>query len=372
MDKIEKLTPEQEQQLHEWRKRWFAIGSCCAPADRVRAEAAITTMYTEIGEKPPKFVWVQSPATGVLAICAINKLGEAKVEHDLGDSLWTSLRDSLGDSLRDSLWTSLGGSLRDSLRDSLWTSLRDSLRDSLWTGLGGSLWTSLRDSLRDSLGDSLGDLIWCKTWWGQQEAYWIAYYAFCRDVIGVRYDDKRLRQLDLWSGIAQSCGWWWPYRNVCVVSERPEVVRWEADRNPPRLHSEGGPALRYRDGWEVYSWHGLRVPKRIIDEPETITVAEIHAEQNQEQRRAMIERIGWMRYCEKAGAREVHRDDFGALLEMDGLGDGDTLARFVRVRDPSTGREYVLRVPPTVKTVREAVAWTFDVPEEQYAPTQET
>jgi hypothetical protein len=35
-------------------------------------------------------------------------------------------------------------------------------------------------------------------------------------------------------------------------------------------------------------------------------------------------------------------------------------------------KTYHLRVPPTMRTAREAVAWTFDVPAEQYAPLVES
>jgi hypothetical protein len=44
-----------------------------------------------------------------------------------------------------------------------------------------------------------------------------------------------------------------------------------------------------------------------------------------------------------------------------------------RTRDPDGGfKRYWLRVPPTVQTAREAVAWTFNMPAEQYAPEIET
>ena len=209
-------------------------------------------------------------------------------------------------------------------------------------------------------------------WWGgQQEGHWIAFYKFCQH-IGVEYDEKSQHRLELWGEAAQTCGWWWPYHRVCIVSDRPEIVCWEADRERPRLHSENGPALRYRDGWSVWAWRGLRVPEWVIAEPQRITSAAIAAESNQELRRAMIERIGWDRYIREAGAREVQTDSTGTLLELPSLGDGDDVARFVRVRDPSTDRQYVLRVLPTVQTAQEAVAWTFGVSAETYQPVKES
>ncbi len=44
----------------------------------------------------------------------------------------------------------------------------------------------------------------------------------------------------------------------------------------------------------------------------------------------------------------------------------------VKVKCPSTGAFYTLRVPPTVKTVKEGVAWTFHLDQEEYNPEIET
>jgi hypothetical protein len=33
-----------------------------------------------------------------------------------------------------------------------------------------------------------------------------------------------------------------------------------------------------------------------------------------------------------------------------------------------SSKSYMLRVPPTVRTPRAAIAWTFDVPENEYKP----
>jgi len=373
MGKIESLTVEQEQLRREWYRRWFAIGCSCEPADRPRAETAIAAMYAEINEAAPRFIWVQSPATACLAIAALRQIStdaslQSSLQASLRASLQSSLQASLRASLRASLQASLGASLGASLQASLWDSLWDSLGASLGASLRASLWDSLGASLQASLWDSLGD----SRFWGQQEAHWIAFYAFCRDVVGVSFEKKRAQQLDLWSEIAQSCGWWWPYKGLCIVADRPEIVRWETDRDRPRLHCDSGPALRYRDGWEVYSWHGLRVPEKLIEEPGAISVADIHAEQNQELRRAKLEIAGWERYLREAGARQIASDDTGELLEVDGLGDGDPIARFVHVRCPSTGREYTLRVPPQTETARAGVAWTFNTPADTYQPAQET
>ncbi len=122
-------------------------------------------------------------------------------------------------------------------------------------------------------------------------------------------------------------------------------------------------------------WRGVAIDARIAFFPETLTPAEILAERNAEVRRVMIERHGLDRFIDGAGATVLDEDtDPGGqrqLLKVPIVGDEDLVC--VSVRCPSTGRQYVVRVPPTTKTCRQAVAWTagFDSPDD-YRPIVET
>jgi hypothetical protein len=67
------------------------------------------------------------------------------------------------------------------------------------------------------------------------------------------------------------------------------------------------------------------------------------------------------------------RDRHGVLLEMKGVAGGaEDVARFVRVVDPSTGRQYALCVPREIETAHAAVAWGFHRTPETYAPESES
>jgi hypothetical protein len=96
---------------------------------------------------------------------------------------------------------------------------------------------------------------------------------------------------------------------------------------------------------------------------------------NIERRRVILERVGNERFIKEAQPEIVHADkDAGGerrLLRVKMDGDEDLVV--VHVRCPSTAREYLIRVPPTMRTCRQAVAWTagFDNPDD-YAPVLET
>lgn len=79
MTKINSLTAEQEIRLPQFRDEWFRIGCSTAPADRPRAEAAITEMYRIIGKDKPQFIWFDSPATCILGRDALLQAGNTKL-----------------------------------------------------------------------------------------------------------------------------------------------------------------------------------------------------------------------------------------------------------------------------------------------------
>jgi hypothetical protein len=62
----------------------------------------------------------------------------------------------------------------------------------------------------------------------------------------------------------------------------------------------------------------------------------------------------------------------GVLYEVELPGGPEGVARYVQVQDASTPHQYYLRVPPTIQTVAEAVAWSFGMTVEDYHPAQET
>ena len=59
--KIDKLTPQQEKELVEFRNEWLAHGLSTAPADFATAHEVITDFYKSVGKKAPKFYDLQSP-----------------------------------------------------------------------------------------------------------------------------------------------------------------------------------------------------------------------------------------------------------------------------------------------------------------------
>jgi len=92
---------------------------------------------------------------------------------------------------------------------------------------------------------------------------------------------------------------------------------------------------------------------------------------NAEVRRIFIEEFGYARILAGMPNEVIDRDGDQELVRIDWGKDEEPIC-LVKVKCPSTGAFYTLRVPPVMKTVKSAVAWTFDVSSEAYTPEKET
>ncbi len=135
-----------------------------------------------------------------------------------------------------------------------------------------------------------------------------------------------------------------------------------------RLHNEKGPAIACKEGLNLYYWHGVGIPKRWIIEKWS-SVQEALSWPNIEQRRVACEMIGWANIIKELDAEVIDENpdpEIGTLLEIQ-LPDSELKDRFLKVRC-GTGREFVIPVPPNMRTARGANAWTWGLKPYQYQP----
>ena len=198
---------------------------------------------------------------------------------------------------------------------------------------------------------------------GQQDAYWIAFYQFCEH-IGVQYKKSDSKTLDLWSEIAKSCGWFYPYEKAVIVCERPEEIHMLADRRT--LHREGGMAVKFRDGWGIWRLNGIAVPRYIAETPSAdLDTKSVMAETNADVRREGLARISNEKKIRDLGATILHHEKLGdepwldvEILNVD-FKDGKTRHVF-KALDPASGRHIFERVDekdPQCSTARGCAGW---------------
>lgn len=193
---------------------------------------------------------------------------------------------------------------------------------------------------------------------GSMDISWISFYKYFIEVVGLDLE-KISGLLDL----TYHTGWYNAYEDVVVFQHRPEYIKMD-DTN--RLHCENGPAIRYRDGYSVYSWHGTRIPAEWLENKASLTPEIALTWSNIEQRRCAAEILGWDNVIRQLNPVVLDEDgdpEIGTLLEVDIPEIGRE--KFLRVKC-GTGRMFCIPVPPNMKTAIEAQAWTWDLSVEDF------
>ena len=187
-----------------------------------------------------------------------------------------------------------------------------------------------------------------------------------------------VRNLEPFAGniaVAKTAGWWWAYKHWAIITDRPEHLELDAQG---QLHSATGMAIRYRDGWGFWAWHGRRVPQWVITAPD---VERIGREPNVEIRRCAIESLGWDQFIDQTQIINV-----GSAPDPGNPGQHLTLydvperlwgspVRLLLCTNGSTERDgtrrrYGLTVPAGIKDPVEAAAWTYRLSRDEYARCQ--
>lgn len=192
---INELTKEQESKIQEYYDRYMKIGTCTDPCPREDAERAIKAAYKYMKLKEPTyFLWVNSPYEG------------AKIASYL---------------CRD---TSLSLSQPD-------------------------VEMFLASDKSEITKEQIKDMI-SKASYGSFEAFWVSFYSFIAYELPVEKDEL----IDIINDIVKTCGVYWTFENVVVISERPAVV----NIKDSKLHNTVGPSLVFRDGEQVFATDGIR------------------------------------------------------------------------------------------------------------------
>lgn len=287
--KINELTDSQIHSLDRVKDDWLAHGLATGPADRAEAEAGVADAYRAAGLEPPALcIWLDSPMAGAIGAWMLagpegpRPRGEGHVRAQVdaqiraqadaqnrgrsvtgtGDRVWTWGRDQAGELVRDRV--------RDQISDHVVEQVRVLLREEFGGRAGAAdehqVWAQIldrvhsdgfgervRDHVRAQVRDQLGTEI-PRSIPGQHDVEWLAAWDYFRAHWSVAEADR----LGGIMRVARSAGRWWPFEHAVILTERPTTLHRDDQGRP---HRETGPAIAYRDGFAVWSWHGVRLPR---------------------------------------------------------------------------------------------------------------
>jgi hypothetical protein len=361
-----RLTAEQTAALDRYRARWLAIRRSTAPVDRGAAEEGVGLAYQAAGLKPPmRFVWCDSPIALSHCAFAASVADGANVRSAVIDRMRRQATRRVRKRLGRRLATVIASTVNPA--DVLIAAISEMVL--LHANQGEvSLAARLRRSRPLSPWRILTALIapqnFCDSVAGPAELSWLGPCEYARSVLGLKVETAPLLGLML---VAANVGWLQPHERTCFLSERPCLLRGDAEG---RLHERLGPALRFGDGWSAFAWKGVEVPAWLIQQKGAITLATIDAESNVQVRRCMIEIMTPQRYVALGGARKVAQDETGVLWRKIWLNfDIWTAVEVINATPEPDGthRHYFLQVPANINSAREAVAWTYGMQPDEYS-----
>jgi hypothetical protein len=405
---IDSLTPAQEAEFPRFRKKWMKIGESTKPINKEKAREAVLRCYDLAWEKlaqPDSVIFVESPFQLFYARPIWNRLADALDKFKGFSEIYSD--DYTGaETYNRALWYQQGSVLDDktSEREEWLWGLRFRAMDVIFGEIVRETEESVAHNwFKDDVYAYRRALALVQQEWlarykpffekrykpffeklveeaksergseiyGQNET-WLCFYEFMEWAGCEGLESTHgLREL------ANHAGWWIPYENVAVVSDRPEELHLDDEG---RLHSHDRPAIAFRDGWKFYASHGMEIPYWIIEYPERLTSDAIDNESNVEVRRVMLEIYGLDNYLENGkGCKLVDADPdphVGSLYVREQANDEDIF--MLKMRNSTqeldgSWKTYVIRVPPTMTTAKQANAWSygFENPED-YSPVRQS
>jgi hypothetical protein len=150
------------------------------------------------------------------------------------------------------------------------------------------------------------------------------------------------------------CGWIFFFEKIAIVCDRPLKLCFDREN---RLHAEAEPALQFADGYSLYSYHGVTLPKKYAAlHPHQWQAKWLLEEWNVELRRVLIREIGYARICQELQARQINSWREYTLLRIN-IDFATEPICLLKMTCPSTGFIHMLCVPPDLTSAREAIGW---------------
>lgn len=191
---------------------------------------------------------------------------------------------------------------------------------------------------------------------GSGHSAWIGYYSYFVEILKLNnITTEIIEKLTHLQNLAKNCFWWYPFENICFISEKPSEIHFNENK---LLHNETEMSVKFADGWGIYSLNGTLVPDYLV----TTSAADLSAdlvlkEQNSQVRYEIVKKIGIERVVSDLKAECVEGSNYGVyeLLLLD-LQDGRKRP-FLKMLNPSTFEYHVEGVHPDCKTIQQALNW---------------
>ncbi|MGJ3248676.1 MAG: DUF6745 domain-containing protein [Elainellaceae cyanobacterium] len=301
-DRIRCLTLDQASMMPAYREKWRVIARSIEPINQARVATTIQAAYRLIRQPEPQIVFVDSPRAALEFTYPDRALIGDPVKRELKQSLlirlWSQIESQLDLAFKYRLWKFL--------KQMLWY-FRESEYDWVLQSPGQANPTpddflSNSTEFRCRLDDKISSMTWCAN------ACWM---NFCISVLNCDHDQDSWQ---IYQSLLKECGWIFPYQQVCIVCDRPRLLRFDAQQ---RFHADGQPAIQFADGANLYAHHGQQLPECYgTVHPRDWQPQWLFEERDAAVRQTLLHGIGYARLMQDLAIREVDEWEEYRLLHV--------------------------------------------------------
>jgi hypothetical protein len=258
---INSISQEQEKLMLEYSQKWLKIGLKTEQVDYQKLKEEVNAIYGLVGIKQPEVLLVNSPYQALKKLAHLDELSKKigqplenlvhkqiilsklKIKVQLDEELWFFIRRNLLSELVDLFL--------DRLETPFWNLLEEELETELgkkWDKLISLLWIEKKLQPHNEWEPSTE--LYCNSFSSWANISEACICDFCISVLSCEHNPEEWRIL---KNLINYCGWIFPYDNICIISNRPTMIRLDEQNN---LHGEYLPAIQFADGLNVYANHG--------------------------------------------------------------------------------------------------------------------
>ena len=338
MRKITRLTSEQEAAIPGWVEKWIAEGLRTDEADWEKAEQGMRECYAHAHIPFPAhgLFHVQSP---LATVCVIKTVSEAA-----GEAVDKAVHEAAHKIIYKAIYLPVNNVANKVVNRAIYRAVYWPVYEAVRMAVYDPVYKAV-----DKAVDA--DLMWQPWYAGQFWLAWQAYEKFFQDICGLKLSlDNQAASYEM---TQKNCSYWLLCKDFILIYNRPAHI----GRNTlGQLHATDRMAIEYRDGWGLWMLNGIEVSKNLVMTPaHDLDPTLIMTEKNAEIRREIVRKIGIERLLTKLKAKVLDKRGDYELLQLPKIEGMAIVPTYLKMRNPSLGVWHVEGVPPTVKTVQQAL-----------------
>lgn len=326
--KLNRMTSEQKAMIPIIRQKWKSLALLTEPLDRTEFINTIRSAYLALQLNEPNIYFFESPLAGVNFL-------KIQPESALGISVLGQITDQLIEQINPQVdWDNC-----QEIKEGV-----DSLPSLPRCQLSRELRANLESRKKEDPVDSCINAGVCLCIASQLD--------FCISVLNLAHEPSFWAAYKL---LMSQGGYIFAFEKMCIVCDRPTKISIDSEE---RLHAEAETAIEFADGFfRKYIYHGVELPEKYGKlHPHQWQAKWLLEEKNTEVRRLLIQEIGYARICQELQAIELNSWQEYTLLKIKADVDVEPIY-LLKMTCPSTNFIHALRVPPSIRSARDAIRW---------------